>query len=407
MKKNIFTVWELNNYIKGIIESDFNLSNITVAGEISNFTHHRSGHMYFTLKDEKSSLRCVFFKGSNFSCKFLPSNGMKVWGKGRVSVYEPSGQYQLYVKELEPAGMGALYLAFEQLKEKLEKEGLFLPRHKKPLPSYPRRVGLVTSPTGAALQDILSTAKNRFAPVAFLVVETLVQGTSAPGDIVEAIKYLNRRGDVDVIVLARGGGSLEDLWAFNGEEVARTIFASAIPVISAIGHETDFTISDFVADYRAPTPTAASTRLFPCPDDLRRHIANTAGRLAAALKRRAERDRQRLEYLISDRFFQWPLQNIRLKKEHCLNLQKELEKSMISNLQDYAYRFKTADNKLEGLSPLRIMQRGYTFCRDEEGRLITSVSRLSIGQVLELSLADGKASTRVVKFYSRQGRYIE
>ena len=395
MDMKIFTVSEINSYIKGLIESDFNLRGLTVSGEISNFTHHRSGHMYFTLKDEKSSLRCVFFKGNNMHLKFLPSEGMNVWGKGRISIYEASGQYQLYVEELEPAGMGALYLAFEQLKKKLEKEGLFLEIHKKPLPPYPSVVALVTSPTGAALQDILSTAVSRFAPVKFLVVESLMQGTEAPADLVSAIEYLNRNELAEVMVLARGGGSLEDLWAFNDEKVVRAIFNSKIPVISAVGHETDYTISDFVADYRAPTPTAAATVLFPDRRDLNRHIGSLADRLAYSLRQKAQRERTRLEHIIRDRFYRLPLELIRDAEATYLSLKEQLKQLIIYGLQEKAHRLTNGEARLEGLSPLKIMKRGYSFCRDEKGRLVTSARNLAPDQRLELSFTDGKAWSRI------------
>lgn len=400
--KRVLSVSEINRYIRGLLETDSILSGVTVAGEISNFIHHRSGHMYFTLKDEHSSLRCAFFKGSNFHCKFLPSDGMKVWGKGRISVYEPSGQYQLIVDELEPAGMGSLYLAFEQLKNQLEREGLFQLRHKRPLPAFPRRVGLVTSPSGAALQDILSTSKNRFAPVHFLVVETLVQGVKAPADIVASIQYLNHLKNVDVIILARGGGSLEDLWAFNTEEVARAIFASTIPIISAVGHETDFTISDFVADHRAPTPTGAATLLFPKREDLRWQINSLTERLSAGLQRRVEKERQRLEYIISERFYRLPFEYIRQKNEHRRELAVRLEQTFLYRLQEKAYRLATCTTKLEGLSPLKIMQRGYSFCRDEHGRPVISVAAMQEGQLLELAFTDGKARTRIEKIIKQR-----
>lgn len=395
--KRIFSVSEINSYIRGLLETDSILSHITVAGEISNFTHHRSGHIYFTLKDERSSLRSAFFKGNNLRCKFLPSDGMNVWGIGRISVYEPSGQYQLIIDELEPAGMGSLYMAFEQLKKRLEREGLFQRRHKKPLPAYPRSVGLVTSPTGAALQDILSTAGNRFAPVQFLLVETLVQGTKAPADIVASIRRLNRLGSVDVIILARGGGSLEDLWAFNTEEVARAIFASAVPVVSAIGHETDFTISDFVADHRAPTPTGAASLLFPKREDLRWQISSLNDRLSAGLRRRVERERQRLEYVISERFYRLPYEYIGRKDEQRRELSSRLEQSFLYQLQEKAYRLANSTTRLEGLSPLKIMQRGYSFCRDEDGRLVRSVADVREGERLELAFLDGKAWARIEK----------
>jgi len=259
----VLSVADINRYVKGLIHGDPRLRDLWVAGEISNFKHHRSGHMYFRIKDSTSSLRCVFFRRENRRCFFEPTDGMEVIVHGSISVYEPDGAYQLYVADLEPAGKGSFFLAYEQLKEKLEKEGLFREECKQKIPFMPRKIGLITSPSGAALQDILTTVKKRFPHVHLLVVESLVQGPGAAPDIVRALEMLNRRDDVELIILTRGGGSIEDLWPFNDEAVARAVHCSSLPVIAAVGHETDFTIADFVADMRAPTPTAAAASRRP------------------------------------------------------------------------------------------------------------------------------------------------
>lgn len=397
METQILSVTDLTGYVKELLDLDPFLQNLWVEGEISNFKHHRSGHMYFTLKDSRSSLRCVFFKGNNRFCKFLPADGMNVWVRGNVSVYEKEGLYQLYVREMEPAGTGSLYLAFEQLKKKLESEGLFQVQYKKDLPQFPWRVGLVTSPTGAALQDILSTTRERFPHVNYLVVETLVQGTDAPADIVNSISYLNARNDVDIIVLARGGGSLEDLWAFNSEEVAREIFNSRIPVVSAVGHETDYTIADFVADVRAPTPTGAVSVVLPHVDEINDHIQGLLERGARALENRVNQQKQRLDYIIRLRFYRLPLQQIEQNREKQQNLEQRMQRAAVNLLQEKANRFQNLYTRLDGLSPLKIMQRGYSFCEDESGHLVSTVQQLELGQLLKLSFQDGEAWSRVEK----------
>ncbi len=395
MEPSVISVTELTRYIKGFFDHDPFLQNLWVEGELSNFKFHRSGHMYFTLKDERSLLRCVFFKGNNRYCKFLPSDGMNVWVRGNVSVYEKEGMYQFYVREMEPAGLGALYLAYEQLKKKFEAEGLFDARYKQELPRFPRCIGLVTSPTGAALQDILSTAEQRYPHVTFLVVETLVQGTGAPADIVSSIDYLNKRSDVDVIVLARGGGSLEDLWAFNSEEVAREIFNSRIPVVSAVGHETDFTIADFVADLRAPTPTGAVSHILPDIHELLNYIYGLTERGGKALANKIDREKQKLDHIIRRRFYQLPLQEIKKKREQQSNLEQHLKNAMINLLKERAYRFDNAQTRLNSLSPFKIMQRGYSYCENESGNLVNSVKDLKIRQLLKLNFIDGHAWSRV------------
>ncbi len=390
----ILKVSEINRYVKGLIHGDPRLRDLWVTGELSNFKHHRSGHMYFTIKDSKSSLRCVFFRRDNMRCIFRPSDGMEVIIHGNISVYEPDGVYQLYVSEMEPAGMGSLYLAFEQLKNKLEKEGLFRPEIKKRIPKLPQKIGLVTSPTGAALQDILATIKVRFPHVHLLVVESLVQGPDAAPDIVRAIDLLNRKNDIDVIILARGGGSLEDLWPFNEEVVARAIYRSRVPIISAVGHETDFTIADFAADLRAPTPTAAAATAVPEKAELLAVQRQLREQAALALRRRLEREKQTLDYIVSDRFFAIPGRRIKLSKEMLTQLDRKLRREIIRILQYKGMKLGALNDKLESYSPLKVMSRGYCYCRDEQGNIIRSVKDLTPRGLLNLSFSDGQARCR-------------
>ncbi|MEW5785639.1 MAG: exodeoxyribonuclease VII large subunit [Bacillota bacterium] len=396
MEKNspILTVSEINRYLKGLIQGDPRLRDLWVAGELSNFKHHRSGHMYFTVKDSASALRCVFFRRENTRCLFRPADGMEVILYGSLSVYEPDGVYQFYVAEMEPAGLGSLFMAFEQLKEKLDQEGLFRPEYKKKLPFLPCKIGLITSPSGAALQDILTTIEKRFPHVHLLVVESLVQGAGAPADIIRALEQLNRRGDVDLIILTRGGGSLEDLWPFNDEAVARAIFRSGIPVLSAVGHETDFTIADFAADHRAATPTAAAVAAVPHRAELFRQLEQLRDRAAFALQRRLQQEKQLLDYTATDRFFRGPRQRLNRSGEQLARLELKLRREMIRSLQLKGMKLASQTDQLEGYSPLKVMGRGYSFCRDESGKIIRSVRDLKLGQVLQLRFTDGRARCR-------------
>ncbi len=391
---NILKVSEINRYIKGLIQGDPRLRDLWVTGELSNFKHHRSGHMYFTVKDSNSSLRCVYFRRENMRCIFQPADGMEVILHGNIAVYEPDGLYQLYVAEMEPAGMGSLFLAFEQLKNKLESEGLFRRENKKPLPLLPRKIALVTSPSGAALQDILSTIKSRFNYIRILVVESLVQGSEAAADIVRALDMLNRRDDVDLIILARGGGSLEDLWPFNEEIVARAIYRSHLPVISAVGHETDFTIADFVADLRAATPTAAAAAAVPDLEDLIAGHRQLRERSALALQRRLQQEKQRIDYIVGERFFRLPAQRIKIAREMLGQLKAQLRREAVRYLQIRRIALSAQVDKLDSYSPLKVMSRGYSFCRDDQGTIIRSVKDVSIDQRLQLNFKDGRAYCR-------------
>lgn len=390
----IFTVSEINRIVKDLIGGDPRLRELWVAGELSNFTHHRSGHMYFTIKDRSSSLRCVFFRGDNIRCRFKPEEGMELLLHGRLSVYEPTGAYQFYVSEMEPAGMGSLYLAFEQLKKKLTEEGLFREEHKREIPPLPRRIGIVTSPTGAALQDILTTMQQRFPYVKLVVAESLVQGEDAPTDLVRALDRLNEREDLDLIIVARGGGSLEDLAPFNSEAVARAIFGSRLPVISAVGHETDFTIADFAADLRAATPTAAAAAL-PRYDGLIRRIEELGERSRIALQQRMQREKQLLDYTVTARFYRRPRERLLRAAEELAATAQRLQQTTLQRLKLSGLQLAALEDRLEGTSPLKLMNRGYSFCRDEEGKAIRSVSGLKVGQRLRLRFRDGAARCRI------------
>lgn len=393
----ILKVSEINRYIKGLIQGDPRLCDLWVSGELSNFKHHRSGHMYFTLKDSTSSLRCVFFRRENVRCIFKPTDGMEVIIHGNISVYEPDGVYQLYVAEMEPAGMGSLFLAFEQLKKKLETEGLFRADRKKPIPELPAKIALVTSPTGAALQDILTTIKKRFPHVHLLVVESLVQGSGAAADIARALDLLNSRKDIDLIILARGGGSLEDLWPFNEETVARAIYRSEVPVISAVGHETDFTIADFTADLRAPTPTAGAVAAVPEKEEITLKIQQLRERAATALQRRLLQEKQKVDHIVSDRFFRLPGRRLKLSAEFLNQLEVKLRREIVRVLQYKGMVLTAQIDKLESYSPLKVMNRGYSYCRDEEGNIIRSIKQVRLKRLVQLSFKDGQAFCRAEK----------
>jgi exodeoxyribonuclease VII large subunit len=390
----VLKVSEINRYVKNLIQGDPRLRDLWVSGEISNFKHHRSGHMYFTIKDRTASIRCVFFSRENKRCLFRPTDGMEVIVHGNISVYEPDGLYQLYVSEMEPAGMGSLFLAYEQLKRKLEEEGLFRVEFKKKLPPLPQKIGLVTSPTGAALQDILATIQYRFPHVQILVVESLVQGSEAAADVVRALDLLNSRNDVDLIIIARGGGSLEDLWPFNEEIVARAIHRSRLPVISAVGHETDFTIADFAADYRAPTPTAAATAAVPDLKELKRLLAQLGERSALALQKRVQQEKQFLDYVASEKFFRLPGQRIKLSGDMLQQIKIKLNRETGRFLQIKNMQLNALIDKLDSYSPLKVMSRGYSFCRDENGNIIRSVKDIRVDQLLQLTFKDGRARCR-------------
>lgn len=395
IEPKIFTVGQINRYIRNLLENDFILSSLLVKGEISNFKAHSSGHLYFTLKDASGALSCVMFRQDAAGLPFEPENGMQVVVYGHISLYEKTGQYQLYAEFLEPLGIGALQVAFEQLKEKLAAEGLFDGDFKREIPKNPSCIAVITSPTGAAVRDILQIVKRRDPNVKVAIFPTLVQGEQAAVDIVHSLKLVNEWGKADVIILGRGGGSMEDLWCFNDENVARAVFASEIPVISAVGHETDFTITDFVADMRAPTPSAAA-ELATMPLSERREAFHR-------LELRLERDvsalltscRRRLDLLKSRPVMERPLERIYRTMMDVEETQQRLDKEMTNRLMRRAERWQYLTNRLEAVSPLAVMSRGYVMAVTSSGKLLTSVKQAEVGDRVTLHLQDGKMETNI------------
>lgn len=395
IEPKIFTVGQINRYIRNLLENDFILSSLLVKGEISNFKAHSSGHLYFTLKDASGALSCVMFRQDAAGLPFEPENGMQVVVYGHISLYEKTGQYQLYAEFMEPLGIGALQVAFEQLKEKLAAEGLFDGDFKREIPKNPSCIAVITSPTGAAVRDILQIVKRRDPNVKVAIFPTLVQGEQAAADIVRSLKLVNEWGKADVIILGRGGGSMEDLWCFNDENVARAVFASEIPVISAVGHETDFTITDFVADMRAPTPSAAA-ELATTPLAERREAFHR-------LELRLERDvsalltscRRRLDLLKSRPVMERPLERIYRTMMDVEETQQRLDKEMTNRLMQRAERWQYLTNRLEAASPLAVMSRGYVMAVTSSGNLLTSVKQAEVGDRVTLHLKDGKIETNI------------
>lgn len=435
------SVKELTKYIKSRLETDPRLSEVWVKGEISNFTRHSSGHMYFTLKDADSRVKAIMFASYNQRLPFLPKDGAKVLARGSISVYERDGQYQMYITQMQPDGIGSLYLAYEQLKRRLEAEGLFDAGLKKPIPRFPRVIGVVTSPTGAAVRDIITTIRRRYPAVKIQLYPVLVQGTQAAPSIVRAIEALNAEGEADLLIVGRGGGSLEELWAFNEEAVARAIFASVLPVISAVGHETDFTIADFVADLRAATPTAAAELAVPHYLELQQQVAYGTQRLYRGLSRLLQNNRERLERLKRSPYLTNPRRQLlepaerldrmteklryRMKervsaaREQGLHLsrslarfdpreqavfagkrrltaEKQLITAMAGLLRERRSGFESVLRQMDALSPLKVMSRGYSLVYDEQqNQLIKSIHQIQPGDLVKVRLADGRLDCHV------------
>lgn len=392
MEKRIVAVSQLNAYIKNTLDSDFLLQNLWVKGEISNFKLHSSGHMYMSLKDDGGVLRAVMFRGAAASLRFMPETGMQILARGRISVFPRDGAYQLYIEEMEPEGVGALYVAFEQLKEKLEKEGLFSAEHKKQIPRFPARVGVITSMTGAAIQDILNILKRRW-PMAEAVVESVrVQGEGAAEEIAAAIDKMNMGNAADVLIVGRGGGSQEDLWAFNMESVARAVFRSHIPIISAVGHETDFTICDFVADLRAPTPSAAAELAVPDAAEIRQRLQEAEKRLCTQLSLLISRKKERIQTLGNR------LSLFGRKAEELSLVLDDLTTRAISAVEA---RLNSANQSLvqtaatlDAMSPLKVLARGYAVGL-LDGKAVRSVQNLHTGDLVSFRFADGTADCRI------------
>ncbi|MGG3311833.1 exodeoxyribonuclease VII large subunit [Paenibacillus sp. FSL W8-0187] len=437
----VLSVKDLNRYIRMKMEGDSRLSDVWIRGEISNFTHHSSGHMYFTLKDEGSRIRAIMFATHNQRLPFIPKEGSRVIARGNVSVYERDGQYQFYAVQMQPDGIGSLYLAYEQLKSKLEEEGLFAAERKRPLPRYPKTIGVITSPTGAAVRDIMITIRRRYPQARAILYPVLVQGKGAAPSIVKAIRTMNDMAEADVLIVGRGGGSLEELWAFNEEIVARAIYQSNIPVISAVGHETDFTIADFVADLRAATPTAAAELAVPSSAELRGQLVQRQRQLNQGLQQRLKRSRDRLVSLQRSPVLVHPRrymlqhaerldmlsQRLQGNLKSQLSLVRQRQKSLHQGLIRYNPRtqaefaarrkdqvsrqlmnamqsimkskmsqLQTEMRHLDALSPLKIMSRGYSLVYDEqEQKLVKSIEDVQLGDLVNVRVSDGQLQCQV------------
>ena len=394
-----FSVTELNNYIKNLFDGNRTLSAVTVKGEISNFKNHSTGHLYFPLKDEEGQIRAVMFRSKAMSLKFMPESGMRVIAHGSVTVYPRDGSYQLYVNSLQPDGIGALYLAYEQLKDKLYREGLFDESHKKPIPYAPQSVGVITSPTGAAVRDIINVISRRFPIATVYLYPALVQGEGAEESLISGLDYFEKSSLADVIILGRGGGSIEDLWAFNGERLARKIFAATTPIISAVGHETDFTIADFVSDLRAPTPSAAAELAVPDSKELLMRIDGIGESGSRALERRLERARESVNRL-SDAVFAGKLRlTLDSYKQRIEGLFDKARSRMLVNLENSEASLALKVGMLETLNPLRVLTRGYSIA-EKGGVRISSTEQISVGDDLKILFTDGSAEasvSRVIK----------
>lgn len=385
---SIFSVTQLNEYTKAILDEDPILSDITVTGEISNFKRHSSGHLYFSLKDEKSAIAVTMFKWQAMYLRFAPSNGVKVVAKGRVTLYEPTGQYQLVVTSLQPDGIGALYAAYEKLRARLSKEGLF--ENKKPLPFFPKRIGVISSKTGAAVQDILNVLGRRYPMAEVVLCPVLVQGQQAAEQLCAAVKKLNHLRACDVIIIGRGGGSIEDLWAFNDEQLARAVAASEIPVISAVGHETDYTICDFAADLRAPTPSAAAELAVPDAQELLLSLEGLRLRMYSDMCDIYKRCRNEYEYVIAGRGLTTPMYQIELRTQTIDMLTSRIDFAYKNIISENAKKLSAVAARLSALDPMRVLARGYCAASGENG-IISSVTDIKNNDNITLRFSDGTA----------------
>ena len=416
MNNNYITVTQLTRYIKYKIDNDQNLMKIYLKGEISNFKAHTRGHFYFTIKDENTRINAIMFASSAAKVKVMPQDGMKVLVSGRISVYESTGSYQIYVDTLEEDGVGNLYVAFEELKKKLEKEGLFAEAHKKKIPRIPRKIGIITAPTGAAIKDILSTLKRRWPLAETILFPSLVQGKEAAVDIVRNIK-LAKNYDLDVLIVGRGGGSIEDLWCFNEEIVARAIYDLDIPVISAVGHEIEFTISDFVADLRAPTPTGAAEMAVPNINDIVSLLNQLEIRLINSVNNTLKLRKEKLEKIKESFILKNPMSMYEVKedkfdniyerliasykniinvnKQNLILLENKLSNNVTRTLDNNKHKYLNIINKLEALNPLLTIKRGYTVTR-LNGNVISSAKKIKKDDIIELEFQDGKQNAKVI-----------
>lgn len=397
MNENVITVSGLTKYIKSVLENDVRLTSFTVSGEISNLTIHRTGHLYFAIKDENAVINAVMFRGNVGSLKFKPENGMKIIAKGKISVFEPAGRYQVLVTSMEVDGIGDLYVAYEMLKKKLESEGLFLQAHKNRLPKMPRTIGVVTSPTGAAIRDIINVLNRRFPYSKVLIYPSLVQGDGAPKQLIKAMNFFETTKCADVVIIGRGGGSIEDLWAFNDEELARFIYNMTVPVISAVGHEIDFTICDFVSDMRAPTPSAAAEIAVPDTDEMITRFANVDKRLKLLLKKKVETCEQYFKLVSQNKVLNDASYIIDMRQMYVDHFVDKLSTSFDFRLNKSINIYERMVSKLDALSPLKIMGRGYLFAKNDKGTIIKSVKDLNTDKTINLKLKDGSADCTVNK----------
>ncbi len=394
-ERTVFEVSQVNLLIKDLLEGIPDLNHIYIRGEISNYKVYPSGHHYFTLKDAEGALRCVMFKGSAMKLRFRPENGMKVIAHGRISVFPRDGAYQLYCTEMTPDGVGDLYVAFEQLKAKLHAEGLFAPEHKKPLPQFPRRIAIITSSAGAAVHDMIRILKRRYPIAKVLLLPVRVQGVEAPPEIVGAIRYANRHQLADVIITGRGGGSIEDLWAFNDERVARAIYDSQIPVISAVGHEPDVTISDYVADARASTPSNAAEIAVPDRAELQKSLSAARERMLRAQEGKIRKLSERVEAISQKRALREPMAFIQDKRILLDYTQNRLAAAAERTLGGYRENFVRLTASLDALSPLKVLGRGYAVARRETGEILKSAEETAVGEQVEITLGTGEIRCKV------------
>lgn len=396
MAQNVLSITQLTEYIRGRLDNDPFLGQVAVRGEISNYKVYPSGHHYFTLKDEGAALKCVMFKGSAMRLRFRPDNGMKVIAMGKVTVYPRDGAYQLYCAAMAMDGVGDLYAAFEQLKKKLAAQGLFDPAHKKPLPKCPGTIGIVTSSAGAAVHDMLRILRKRYPLTKVRLLPVRVQGAEAPGEIAAAIRYANRYKLADLLIVGRGGGSIEDLWAFNDELVAHAIYESEIPVISAVGHEPDVTISDYVADLRAATPSNAAELAVPDQDALRQNLDAMSSAMVSALSRQLKAAQQHLNVLSRSPALRSPTGYIEQREKSLELLKNRLIAAQNQSITRKNQRYIAAVSKLDAMSPLKVLTRGYSMAQTEAGEVLRSVRQVELGERVSVLLSDGKLSATVM-----------
>ena len=395
MAQQVLSITQLNTYIQGKLDGDPMLGAVAVRGEISNYKLYPSGHHYFTLKDESSALKCVMFKGNAMRLRFRPENGMKVLAMGKVSVFPRDGAYQLYCNAMAMDGVGDLYAAFEQLKKKLASQGLFDQAHKKPIPKFPGTIGIITSSAGAAIHDMLRILRKRYPLTKVRLIPVRVQGAEAPGEIASAIRYANYYKLADLLIVGRGGGSIEDLWAFNDELVAHAIYRSDIPVISAVGHEPDVTISDFVADLRAATPSNAAELAVPDRESLSQTLDAMSTAMASALNRQLRSARQHLNVLSRSAALQSPTGYLEQRRQSLSGLKTRLVSAQSQNISLKKHRYVALTSKLDAMSPLKVLTRGYAITQKDDGTMLRSVSQVSAGDSIQIRLQDGALIARI------------